>query len=347
MSNQKEVTVVGGGIAGLSLGILLCDAGVPTTIVDAGSYPRHRVCGEFIHGHGQAVLFRMGLLRRLAEMGAQEAFSMCFYDVGDRIVEKSLVDPAFCISRHAFDKILVDRFQELGGVLQTNTRWRGEWGAGIVRATGRKAYPTSNGWRFIGMKMHAQELDLDADLEMHWGPNGYVGLCRVENNRVNVCGLFRSRETVPSLGREAWDHPLVGPENSPLRRKLRNAVWDTESFQSVAALSFSQPLAKVDSVINIGDAYALIPPLTGNGMSMALESAEAAVGPLLLYSNGWQSWEESCRQVVRICRRKFRHRMRTARALQSLMFRPRCQSAVFALAKRFQPVWSRLLKNTR
>ena len=36
-----------------------------------GHYPRHRVCGEFISGHGQETLRRLGLLELLLEAGAQ------------------------------------------------------------------------------------------------------------------------------------------------------------------------------------------------------------------------------------------------------------------------------------
>src|SRR5580693_8216081 len=60
MSPRKPITIVGGGLAGLALGIGLRQRDVPATIWEAGHYPRHRVCGEFISGHGQAVLVPWG-----------------------------------------------------------------------------------------------------------------------------------------------------------------------------------------------------------------------------------------------------------------------------------------------
>ena len=61
MAVARPITIVGGGLAGLVLGIGLrrCDA--PVTIWEAGNYPRHRVCGEFISGRGQATLARLGM----------------------------------------------------------------------------------------------------------------------------------------------------------------------------------------------------------------------------------------------------------------------------------------------
>jgi len=52
MPSCKPITIVGGGLAGLTLGIGLRQRGVPVTIWEAGKYPRHRVCGEFISGNG-------------------------------------------------------------------------------------------------------------------------------------------------------------------------------------------------------------------------------------------------------------------------------------------------------
>ncbi|HZI32692.1 MAG TPA: NAD(P)-binding protein, partial [Candidatus Binatia bacterium] len=53
MAHAKSITIVGGGLAGLTLGIGLRRRDVPVTILEAGEYPRHRVCGEFISGRGQ------------------------------------------------------------------------------------------------------------------------------------------------------------------------------------------------------------------------------------------------------------------------------------------------------
>jgi 2-polyprenyl-6-methoxyphenol hydroxylase-like FAD-dependent oxidoreductase len=52
-TSTKPITIVGGGLAGLTLGIGLRRRGVPAALWEAGHYPRHRVCGEFICGRGQ------------------------------------------------------------------------------------------------------------------------------------------------------------------------------------------------------------------------------------------------------------------------------------------------------
>ena len=52
MPAAKPIQIVGGGLAGLTLGIALRKKEIPVAIFEAGNYPRHRVCGEFISGRG-------------------------------------------------------------------------------------------------------------------------------------------------------------------------------------------------------------------------------------------------------------------------------------------------------
>ena len=58
---MREIEIVGGGLSGLSLGIYLRKRGVPVRILEAGGYPRHKVCGEFVCGVSSDVLAEMGI----------------------------------------------------------------------------------------------------------------------------------------------------------------------------------------------------------------------------------------------------------------------------------------------
>ena len=69
MNPPRQIEIVGGGLAGLSLGLALRRAGVPVTIFEAGAYPRHRVCGEFITGLKAPTIARLGLAPLLGDAG--------------------------------------------------------------------------------------------------------------------------------------------------------------------------------------------------------------------------------------------------------------------------------------
>jgi len=79
MATTKPITIAGGGLAGLTLGIGLRQRGVPVTLQEGGRYPRHRVCGEFISGRGQETLARFGLRDLLERAGAMGANTAAFF----------------------------------------------------------------------------------------------------------------------------------------------------------------------------------------------------------------------------------------------------------------------------
>jgi flavin-dependent dehydrogenase len=345
LSDLKPITIAGGGLAGLTLGIGLRQRGVPVTICEAGHYPRHRVCGEFISGHGQEALARLGLTDSLLRAGAIQARTGAFY-LGDATSPvRPLPRPALCLSRYTMDALLAAQFRDNGGELRENARWT-EFGEGVVRATGRRPQPAENNWRWFGLKVHARNVALVADLEMHGSQNAYVGICRLDGGEVNVCGLFRR----PALKLDAAPRPeelLRGEPGSSLHERLSGAAFDEGSLCSVAGLALKPHRAAVLPECSLGDAITMIPPVTGNGMSMAFEAAEKAIDPLAAYSRGEASWDNARRTLARACDEAFSHRLFWARLLQWLMFTPAMKTRLGALVLHSNWVWRTLFANTR
>ncbi len=341
MAGAKPITIIGGGLAGLTLGIGLRRHGVPVTLQEAGHYPRHRVCGEFISGRGQQSLARLGLRELLDQAGAVSAQTTAFYSASQKSGPHALPSPAICLSRHTLDLVLAKRFRELGGELLEGRRGSPEHsGEGFVRATGRRAQTGANGPQWFGLKIHARNVVLAADLEMHFSPGGYVGLCRINGGEVNICGLFRKRAGENSEGGNGHER-LRGHPGSPLQERLAGAKFDEGSLCAVAGLALRPQQAAARAEICVGDAITMIPPVTGNGMSMAFESAEIAVEPLTAWSRGETAWSEAHRKIAKDCDAAFARRLAWARWLQQLVLTPSLQKPLVALAARSE--WFRRL----
>lgn len=338
----KPITIVGGGLAGLTLGIGLRQRGVPVIVYEAGSYPRHRVCGEFISGRGRTALAQLGLQEQILQTGALIANDAAFF-VGQKRIRHQLPQPALSISRYDLDGLLAQIFKRSGGELKTNQRWTEDFGDSIIRATGRRPRAQNTDGRWFGLKVHAENVSLEADLEMHIVPNGYVGICRLPSNEVNVCGLFQSETPVRDLSRQ-WRDWFKGPANSALHERLRDAAFDETSFCSVAGLDLHPHHASEHSECSVGDAVTMIAPATGNGMSMAFESAALAIEPLAHFSNGKADWEQTKATIASACDQQFARRLKWAARLQFLlMSQPRC---AIALGK-FSPLWRLFFFATR
>jgi flavin-dependent dehydrogenase len=97
----------------------------------------------------------------------------------------------------------------------------------------------------------------------------------------------------------------------------------------------------------VGDALTMIPPVTGNGMSMAFESAELAVEPLAQFSRGELSWRETHSEVARRCDARFRPRLRWAGWLQKAVFAPYIPHRLLRVASQSPWIWRSFFGLTR
>jgi len=327
MTRHRPIQIAGGGLAGLSLGIALRQRGVPVTVYESGGYPRHLVCGEFIAGLRAGVPEELGIEPCLN--GALALRRSCWRHRGRTVLRKDLPRPALGLSRYELDQRLADQFVQLGGALRTNERLQAiPREPGWVSAHGRKR--TESDW--IGLKIHCRSLELDSDLELHFGRRGYVGLSRIENGRVNVCGLFRQRATGAVAKSERLFAYLEQSALGGLAERLRAGSPDPDSAAGVAGLSY-RPLPADRTIVAIGDHSGLIAPFTGNGMAQALEGAAQAAGPLTAFARGETTWDAAAAAIADQQGRAFGSRRRVARWLHPWLLESRRQNLLGAVAQ--------------
>lgn len=316
------------------------------TIHEAGHYPRHRVCGEFICGRGLDSLRRLGLFEKILP-NSRAARTVRFVSrcAASRVL--TLPRSALCISRFLLDDFLAREFRQLDGDLRENKRVRGPSAIeGVVCASGRRLHSAAAGRRWIGLKVHAHQVPLRTDLELHLANGGYVGLCRLNQDATNICGLFRYR-TSGSAVIESWRTYLGGEPNSELERYRAEAILDESSFCSVTGLSYTRRDEGKAGGCALGDAFSMIAPFTGNGMSMAFEAAELAIDPLVQYSLGRMTWSQAQQSIVRGCTNAFRTRVSLASWLQRAMLDACLASWLIRITHCFPRVFSVLFSHTR
>jgi len=319
---SRAIEIVGGGLAGLSLGLLLREAGVAVTAFEAGRYPRHRVCGEFLAGLDESTIDRLALAPLLAPAARHDAVAWFFRE--KLIARQILPAPVYAVSRHYLDAALARRFQAAGGTLVTGQRFTDAAHPGIVFAHGRR--PEVSPW--LGLKCHARGLALASGLEMHLGRDAYAGLCEVEDGWINVCGLFR-RNAIKSPREDILPAYLRATGLMALAERIEHAEVRPGSATAVAGLGFGATWIS-DGLVRVGDAGAMIPPFTGNGMTMALTSAIAAAEPLVDWANDALTWAEAVREIQARLSALFRTRLASAAALHPLLLSPlgqRCAAA--------------------
>jgi 2-polyprenyl-6-methoxyphenol hydroxylase-like FAD-dependent oxidoreductase len=329
MSNARPVEILGGGLAGLGLALGLRQAQIPVTLHEAGDYPRHRVCGEFITSLDADTIDRLALKPHLAD--ALPATSVAWFR-GQKIAHQhQLPSPAICLSRHALDQRLASALVAAGGVLRANSRQPLHPAEGRIVTAGRRP-DASAPW--IGLKVHLSNLPLAHDLELHLGRRAYVGLTQIENDRVNLCGLFH-RGNIARAPRGSVDvltSHLQAAGLPHLAQRIDHATLHEDSRCAVAGLDYRHA-PPIENQGSLGDHSALIPPFTGHGMTIALQSARLALDPLIAWSKYQQDWPETLRQIDQRLRSSLRPKVRRAIWLHRWLLQPARQRILLALTR--------------
>lgn len=325
IESAVPIRIAGGGLAGLALGIALQRRGVAVQVHEALTYPRHRVCGEFISGVSEKTIESLGiggimeqcLRHRQATWWSGETMLSAF----------TLPQAAYACSRYRMDQQLCDLLTSLGGQVVESSRLPSVSPAGVVWAAGR--CPTKGPW--LGLKMHIKGVPLHTELEMHLGDHGYVGMSQVEDGWVNVCGLFRLRADAKARHEDLLFDYLKRCGLSFLAKRLERGAIRDGSFSAVAGFQLGRQAIPMDRVA-VGDAESIIPPFTGNGMSMALQSAEAAVEPLMDYAAGRTSWSDCATELRQRQHRLFRRRLLVAQWFHRALIVPQWRRSIEILA---------------
>jgi menaquinone-9 beta-reductase len=165
----------------------------------------------------------------------------------------------------------------------------------------------------------------------------------VEAGWTNVCGLFRLDRSLSAHGSGLLAAYLGAGGNHHLADAIRASSLREGSFSAVAGFQLGkQP--PIPGVLTLGDAESMIPPFTGNGMSMAFQAAECALAPLTAWSRGEAAWQTTIHTVQTALRRKFHRRLAIASMLHRVMLESSGRNLIHHLATAnllpFRPILS-------
>ncbi len=141
----------------------------------------------------------------------------------------------------------------------------------------------ANGQDLIGMKMHLrldgqQTADLRGAVELFLFDEGYAGLELIERGRANLCLLIRKRTWQKY---RSWSGLVTSLcRHSPhLAQRLRGSLSLWNRPLTIAGMPYgylAAPQTAVTGLFRLGDQAAVIPSLAGDGIAMALRSADLA-----------------------------------------------------------------------
>lgn len=292
---QIKVLIVGGGLAGLTSAIHLAKENIEVVLIEKNTYPKHKVCGEYVSNEVFSYLESLGI--HPYEHQAKKIRKFQFSSLSGSTLDITLPLGGFGISRFALDALMVNKAIQLGVEViqatvtdiqfidnqfqvQTNTNHTylatyvlGAHGkrSNLDSALSRKFIKNKSAW--LGVKAHYTSDFPDDLVALHNFNGGYCGLSKVETNLVNACYLADYASFKKYKNIEAYQEAVLY-KNKALKTFFENSQIAFKAPVAISQISFDKKEPVLNHIFMIGDSAGLIHPLCGNGMAMAIHSAK-------------------------------------------------------------------------
>ncbi len=316
---DTDILIVGSGPAGASAATYLARSGLRVALIDQHTFPRDKVCGDFLSPVALLELQRLGVVNRPEYRATNLIYSASVHVDGKRLMSSQIPEVSGLpshgrvVPRMQLDAWIAEAAQAAGASLYTGWRVKGyavdrdgvtvqaEQGGEERRWRGRILIGADGSSSLIARQMHGKApsdqdriIAVRAYYENIIGPSdeaslyfssssfpGYYWLFPTGKGSANV-GVGMLLETHPA----ASEHlpklldQLIKDDNAFAERLAGARRTGRVSGWPLSTYNASIPLV-ADRVLLAGDAAGLINPLNGEGIQYALLSGRWAAETLI------------------------------------------------------------------
>jgi geranylgeranyl reductase family protein len=368
---ETDVLVVGGGPAGSAAAIFLRQRGHHVTLLDEARFPRDKVCGEGISPEAWRLLRALGAEAEVRALGPRPVRGMRLRAPDGTVFagEYHSLDAGLAVRRLAFDAVLLAAARRGGVVVREGVRATALLrdgaavagvaalnGAGpetvrarvVVGADGRRSVVA----RGLGLLHEHPRLRKFAvrgywrgvaglqDMgEMHVVPGAYCGIAPLGPDEANVTFVVDRREMQPAGGDlEAFYRTTLG--RWPVIQERLGGATLLEPPRAIGPLALEAGRVTAPGVALVGDAAGFYDPFTGEGVTLALRSAEIAAD---VVDAALRRGTPDLAEYERRRRAATRDKFRLNRLLQEVIARPWVANAVARRLARRKDLADRLV----
>jgi len=362
------VTIIGGGLAGLTAAIHLSKIGMQVTVVEKNFYPKHKVCGEYVSN--EVLPYFNWLEINISELKPTDITKIIFSTSSGKIVRGNLPLGGFGISRYALDSFLYEKAKNNGCVFihetvedvafaddkfivstSDNQKLQSDF---VIGAFGKRSNIDQKMHRdfieikspWLAVKGHYEGEFPNDTVGLHNFEGGYCGVSKVENGQINICYLadyktFKNYKNIDDYQKQ------VVSKNPNLKVIFDNSKSVFEKPLTISQISFEKKEAVENHILMVGDSVGMIHPLCGNGMAMAVHSAKI-VSELLekCHKGEIESRSELERVYTEAWAFNFKSRLSAGRFIAKLLGRTKVSENIMRLLATFPSLLPKIINKT-
>ncbi len=298
---DADVLVVGAGPAGSSLAIRLCRSSWRVLLLDRARFPRQKPCGEYLSPGAVRALARLGLRVQVDAAGVRIRGIFLTGPDGTSVWAPFPSGFGLLVPRLRLDHLLVQEAVRAGAEILEGVRVDavvpGSPPVVLARTQGRvlrlrarlvvgadglhsavakslvRLQPPAYAYTTVGTYFEGLRCDHPRG-DLHVGPGWYVGAAIYGEGVGNVVAALPTwmmrqvRDPHQAFARACAHLPVL--------RHLMRTARPTAPFACVSPLGFTARRTWAPGVLLVGDAAGTVDPMTGQGVYLALRSAELA-----------------------------------------------------------------------
>jgi menaquinone-9 beta-reductase len=339
--NSTKVIIIGGGLAGLTAAIHLSKVGIQVTVIEKNTFPKHKVCGEYISNEVLPYLTWLDL--DIESLQPTHITKLQFSTITGKSISSKLPLGGFGVSRYLFDEFLYKKALSNGCEIITETVDNidfnnnqftiettnknifkskiviGAFGkrSNIDQKLNRKFIQHKSPW--LAVKAHYSGPFPDDLVGLHHFKGGYCGVSKVENDKINICYLANYETFKKHKNINDYQSKVIS-ENPHLKSIFQNSELIFDAPLTISQISFDSKQLIENHILMIGDSAGLIHPLCGNGMAMAIHSASIVATLVHNYDQGQiKSRAELEKQYTNEWNLNFKNRLKFGQFLANIL----------------------------